>query len=121
MIRRPPRSTRTDTLFPYTTLFRALARLHIGVVALAVAPERLLAVDHRPAQAAFAVVAVVGGEVVAVAAAEGGVFLEQPLLDVEHEMTGCGVGVAGRALGKGETVAVAVAAQKDEQTRRGGG
>src|SRR3546814_13568086 len=30
MIRRPPRSTRTDTLFPYTTLFRSLA---IGVVA----------------------------------------------------------------------------------------
>src|SRR3546814_1628933 len=29
MIRRPPRSTRTDTLFPYTTLFRSaqLARL----------------------------------------------------------------------------------------------
>src|SRR3546814_13277551 len=25
MIRRPPRSTRTDTLFPYTTLFRAAA------------------------------------------------------------------------------------------------
>src|SRR3546814_5605213 len=25
MIRRPPRSTRTDTLFPYTTLFRSLA------------------------------------------------------------------------------------------------
>src|SRR3546814_13686274 len=25
MIRRPPRSTRTDTLFPYTTLFRATA------------------------------------------------------------------------------------------------
>src|SRR3546814_9246185 len=25
MIRRPPRSTRTDTLFPYTTLFRAWA------------------------------------------------------------------------------------------------
>src|SRR3546814_9658619 len=24
MIRRPPRSTRTDTLFPYTTLFRAI-------------------------------------------------------------------------------------------------
>src|SRR3546814_12938554 len=35
MIRRPPRSTRTDTLFPYTTLFRspahALARVHAGV------------------------------------------------------------------------------------------
>src|SRR3546814_695357 len=26
MIRRPPRSTRTDTLFPYTTLFRSLQR-----------------------------------------------------------------------------------------------
>src|SRR3546814_2427457 len=26
MIRRPPRSTRTDTLFPYTTLFRSGAR-----------------------------------------------------------------------------------------------
>src|SRR3546814_1813281 len=26
MIRRPPRSTRTDTLFPYTTLFRSLTR-----------------------------------------------------------------------------------------------
>src|SRR3546814_19745842 len=27
MIRRPPRSTRTDTLFPYTTLFRSAADL----------------------------------------------------------------------------------------------
>src|SRR3546814_13205913 len=26
MVRRPPRSTRTDTLFPYTTLFRARGR-----------------------------------------------------------------------------------------------
>src|SRR3546814_6026103 len=37
MIRRPPRSTRTDTLFPYTTLFRsrrvgdALPRLQMAV------------------------------------------------------------------------------------------
>src|SRR3546814_5545642 len=28
MIRRPPRSTRTDTLFPYTTLFRSQRHLH---------------------------------------------------------------------------------------------
>src|SRR3546814_5011790 len=27
MIRRPPRSTRTDTLFPYTTLFRSKSKL----------------------------------------------------------------------------------------------
>src|SRR3546814_11025686 len=31
MIRRPPRSTRTDTLFPYTTLFRSVVQQHIGV------------------------------------------------------------------------------------------
>src|SRR3546814_13939966 len=30
MIRRPPRSTRTDTLFPYTTLFRSSARAMRG-------------------------------------------------------------------------------------------
>src|SRR3546814_2029432 len=29
MIRRPPRSTRTDTLFPYTTLFRSRASLRL--------------------------------------------------------------------------------------------
>src|SRR3546814_6652905 len=28
MIRRPPRSTRTDTLFPYTTLFRSQVHLY---------------------------------------------------------------------------------------------
>src|SRR3546814_3086014 len=31
MIRRPPRSTRTDTLFPYTTLFRSLLALALVV------------------------------------------------------------------------------------------
>src|SRR3546814_6818099 len=36
MIRRPPRSTRTDTLFPYTKLFRSLD----------FAPERLVASFH---------------------------------------------------------------------------
>src|SRR3546814_2755919 len=30
MIRRPPRSTRTDTLFPYTTLFRSARSSHRG-------------------------------------------------------------------------------------------
>src|SRR3546814_3241479 len=33
MIRRPPRSTRTDTLFPYTTLFRSIGdvdQFHLG-------------------------------------------------------------------------------------------
>src|SRR3546814_18794479 len=31
MLRRPPRSTRTDTLFPYTTLFRSPRRLGPGL------------------------------------------------------------------------------------------
>src|SRR3546814_13140596 len=37
MIRRPPRSTRTDTLFPYTTLFRSLPRKAGNVI-----------FEHRP-------------------------------------------------------------------------
>src|SRR3546814_12001823 len=32
MIRRPPRSTRTDTLFPYTTLFRSLQEIPAAVL-----------------------------------------------------------------------------------------
>src|SRR3546814_5458265 len=32
MIRRPPRSTRTDTLFPYTTLFRSLLSLPLRFI-----------------------------------------------------------------------------------------
>src|SRR3546814_4165836 len=38
MIRRPPRSTRTDTLFPYTTLFRS--HLELRVVGHAEAADR---------------------------------------------------------------------------------
>src|SRR3546814_8528324 len=37
MIRRPPRSTRTDTLFPYTTLFRS--RSYFGVYTVTDYPE----------------------------------------------------------------------------------
>src|SRR3546814_7040925 len=37
MIRRPPRSTRTDTLFPYTTLFRS--PLHKGDTMTALLPN----------------------------------------------------------------------------------
>src|SRR3546814_15498138 len=44
MIRRPPRSTRTDTLFPYTTLFRSDA--------LVVHPAQLARdLDHRDGDA----------------------------------------------------------------------
>src|SRR3546814_16965511 len=66
MIRRPPRSTRTDTLFPYTTLFRSplsprgLAPGTIGVSAwrgrtmlaspLAASAESVLSADYRVAR-----------------------------------------------------------------------
>src|SRR3546814_10107858 len=61
MIRRPPRSTRTDTLFPYTTLFRsqhlrqrAAVQPHVGqrllLGQLAVAVAIIALHDGRDAQ-----------------------------------------------------------------------
>src|SRR3546814_12184178 len=54
MIRRPPRSTRTDTLFPYTTLFRSVEMARniaraagIGVVAPGAADAVALFEDHE--------------------------------------------------------------------------
>src|SRR3546814_7018648 len=54
MIRRPPRSTRTDTLFPYTTLFRSASvydfapKHHIGVAIGRADAGWLLSPDYRP-------------------------------------------------------------------------
>src|SRR3546814_10190284 len=42
MIRRPPRSTRTDTLFPYTTLFRSAVGAGADITAQRVAAVRQL-------------------------------------------------------------------------------
>src|SRR3546814_781055 len=60
MIRRPPRSTRTDTLFPYTTLFRSLGRwpnepasvhpLGEKAHALTVIPEQLYQITALPSK-----------------------------------------------------------------------
>src|SRR3546814_4659022 len=59
MIRRPPRSTRTDTLFPYTTLFRSartarrniLRQRRLHPVTLAIDggqfPARRIGIGHR--------------------------------------------------------------------------
>src|SRR3546814_7459764 len=59
MIRRPPRSTRTDTLFPYTTLFRSISRGYppqiplSGPAARAAAPQYRASLQrHRIAAAA---------------------------------------------------------------------
>src|SRR3546814_7288348 len=51
MIRRPPRSTRTDTLFPYTTLFRSplsFSRTRASTVAL-MGPSKLWSAEALPA------------------------------------------------------------------------
>src|SRR3546814_11588333 len=49
MLRRPPRSTRTDTLFPYTTLFRSLwrARGNEAVPRPGHSARRAVDDDHR--------------------------------------------------------------------------
>src|SRR3546814_2063101 len=55
MIRRPPRSTRTDTLFPYTTLFRSPRKrgdcgvFSIGYINVYLGLNRYLSVSHMPA------------------------------------------------------------------------
>src|SRR3546814_17000765 len=56
MIRRPPRSTRTDTLFPYTTLFRSVATISL------VGPDNklLAAAVTRAQQRGMLIVAAVG-------------------------------------------------------------
>src|SRR3546814_14451934 len=67
MIRRPPRSTRPDTLFPYTTLFRSGLDLRVaGVVQLAgehllfLGPHRLSSVSAPRHAALEAIVDAVG-------------------------------------------------------------
>src|SRR3546814_2029523 len=49
MIRRPPRSTRTDTLFPYTTLFRSSPHGRAGPIALYVRIWGRAAASGQPA------------------------------------------------------------------------
>src|SRR3546814_14448517 len=86
MIRRPPRSTRTDTLFPYTTLFRSLERDPPARRAVAHAGEdvddRALAVQAIEAGRPRRPVAVHLLEQLAVAA------VAQPRLDLARVLLG---------------------------------
>src|SRR3546814_7521498 len=71
MIRRPPRSTRTDTLFPYTTLFRSVhvQCLSQDLTELLLGVQRCLRIlkDHLHAQRIVALAcAVQAGGIVAV-------------------------------------------------------
>src|SRR3546814_14818955 len=57
MIRRPPRSTRTDTLFPYTTLFRSIRHVRVrealGVIPIQDATGRTYKAYKGDANASF--------------------------------------------------------------------
>src|SRR3546814_10956191 len=80
MVRRPPRSTRTDTLFPYTTRFRSImnptwdglekrvAALEGGVAALAVA-SGMAAINY-----AILTIAEAGDNIVTTAQLYGGTY-----------------------------------------------
>src|SRR3546814_14428858 len=49
MIRRQPRSTRTDTLFPYTTLFRSTAAAaFLAIVRLVASDFNVLSIQKKP-------------------------------------------------------------------------
>src|SRR3546814_6035907 len=56
MIRRPPRSTRTDTLFPYTTLFRStwFSRDAFAAFVARISDETIVVVDEAYAEIADA-------------------------------------------------------------------
>ena len=83
----------------------------IGVGALFEAPPGLLAVEHRPAQSAPAMVGVKVGQIVGLAAAEARVFLEQPFLQVKAQLGGFLVAVAVLDIGQRKTIDLAVGEQ----------
>src|SRR3546814_12833449 len=66
MIRRPPRSTRTDTLFPYTTLFRS--GVAGGLMAFTVAQEGSISGSVTPVEASAVVWTVAGSDTLKAAA-----------------------------------------------------
>src|SRR3546814_1876824 len=65
MIRRPPRATRTDTLFPYTTLFRSLPRRDIARGRIVGAAHRAVEVEalgHRNREFEIGLADIIGTE-----------------------------------------------------------
>src|SRR3546814_4637870 len=96
MIRRPPISTRTDTLCPYTSLFRSVVDVAVGLVEVAVAVV------------VVAIVHVVAGELgrdVGVVAPGGELLLDPGVHPVLHEVPG----VVAHRVGARVAVAAAVA------------
>src|SRR3546814_6113963 len=92
MIRRPPRSTRTDSLFPYTTLFRSLVQRRIEVanprtVRLAAADEdrgAAIAVTRGAATLLATELLAGAGDIRALAGTAGGAAALFELRSEEH-------------------------------------
>src|SRR3546814_21054606 len=74
MIRRPPRSTRTDTLFPYTTLFRSRQQPGAELALFQMAGLRVARGDQRRGEVEGEPVAAL--ELLAEAASELGIAVE---------------------------------------------
>src|SRR3546814_14975243 len=107
MIRRPPRSTRTDTLFPYTTLFRSgrcAPEVGDGKLGEQALEHRLAGLAHRLGDFQHAADVLLDGE-----AAEDGGFLRK-IADAEsrapvHRHVGDVVAIQGDPAVAGRTEA----------------
>src|SRR3546814_8308978 len=97
MIRRPPRSTRTDTLFPYTTLFRSVHRTDRGVVVRVA--DRVHGLGHDLTQLAV------------------GLVLALALLVLDH----AALFIEGLLVDRAEQVAHAVGLHPQRHVQRSGG
>src|SRR3546814_17631586 len=109
MIRRPPRSTRTDTLFPYTTLFRSLVL------------EQAEAAAVRTGNASVAVVSGIGWHpgVIGIVAGRLKERLNKPALVLGLDEAGVGKG-SGSSI-SGDDLGAAVIAARGSGLVLGGG
>src|SRR3546814_9978113 len=102
MIRRPPRSTRTDTLFPYTTLFRSI----VAALTEGIGSEKIEVAD--PARSGNPDRSVAEGECVIV------VFRSQV-----HAQRGVAIGIcrADSSVGEAGNIAVILAGEQYRHAR----
>src|SRR3546814_17931526 len=110
MIRRPPRSTRTDTLFPYTTLFRSLVL------------EQAEAAAVRTGNASVAVVSGIGWHpgVIGIVAGRLKERLNKPAIVIGLDEAGVGKG-SGRSIPGVDPGAAVIAARESGLLSAGGG
>src|SRR3546814_8211016 len=78
MIRRPPRSTRTDTLFPYTTLFRSFLEVRVEPLQGLVGEVEFRSDDDNSGLCQHEIKIVLAGDVLG--------NLQQDLLDLRHAL-----------------------------------